>query len=124
MFGTVKVEIDEARHKTQPQDEVERIVWAYIDTAYNLMRVAAVRANLTELRIRLAEQGLTVPSDEEMFADLKASGDPEAPTTYLDLGPSRRDAALLLATAFEILADTAFEEMGEGFERAILGGGE
>lgn len=104
LTGTVEIRIDMTLHPGQqePVDPAERIAWAYMDTAYSLIRVGAVRAALEGLR----DKGDELPSDELLFSE------PDGPKTYLDLAPADDLAAYGLAQAYtrlENLALTLFD---------------
>lgn len=111
---TVEVKIDETVHERAPRDETEALIWATLDTAYNLLRETAVRLTLIEIREQGAEQGVAVESDEELFRECRESGDPEAPTSYMDLAPDNELAARGLYAAFGLLVDQAYEDARQG----------
>lgn len=117
MSDTFKVEFDQSLHpsvKPGDLDEPSLLAFAALDTAYNLLRDYAVRVTLATIRIEAAEQGQTLPSDEEMFRLAKESGVEGAPTSYRDLAPLVSQAAMALHEAFEYLVVTATEEAVEG----------
>lgn len=110
---TVTVEVDLPIHKRPPQDGYEKIAWAALDTAWNLLREYAVRAVLAEMRELAEEDGIPFPSDEELLS--REGG----PRTYLDMAVNPEDAGQALDAAFRILiAETVFA-LTEG-----IGGGE
>lgn len=117
MSHTVKVEFDQSLHpsvKPEELDEATRLAFVALDTAYNLLREYAVRVTLSAIREEAAEQGVTIPSDEELFQQARESGIEGVPTSYLDLAPVDTMAAMALNQAFELLATTAAEEAVEG----------
>lgn len=111
---TITVAVDPKLHSREPDGEAERLTWAFLDTTWNLMREYAVRVTLAEIRSQAAERGDTLPSDEELFKEARESGDPDAPTGYLDLAPENGLSAAGLAGAFEVLAEQAFRDAAEG----------
>ena len=117
MSDNVKVEFDQSLHpsvKFEELDESAKLAFAGMDTAYNLLRVTAVRVTLQSIRDEAAEQGQTLPSDEELFKAAKESGIEGAPTSYMDLAPAVTQAAMALHEAFEYLVVVAAEEAVEG----------
>lgn len=117
MSDTFKVEFDQSLHPSvKPEDleEPARLAFIGLDSAYNLLRETAVRVTLANIRMEAAEQGKTLPSDEELFQEARESGVEGAPTSYRDLAPSIRQAALALNEAFELLLLAATEEAVEG----------
>lgn len=112
--NAVPVEVDTERHTREPQDEGERISWAALDTTWNILREYAVRSVLQDIRDQAAEQGIELPTDEQLFEEGRKSGNPDAPTSYLDLAPNTRAAAEHLATAFGLLFDETMQDAGGG----------
>lgn len=112
----IELKYDPALHngKKRPSTPDEELIYPYLDTAYNLLREAAVRLVFQEIRDQGAEQGISVGTDEELFAESAASGVPGAPTTYMDLAPDNDMASLGFFTAFEVLAAQALEDASEG----------
>lgn len=111
---TFEVKVDPSLHTREPENEVERLNWAVLDTTWNLLREYAVRITLAEIR----EQYPDLPSDEKLFEEAKQtaeeSGDPEVPTSYADLAPVNKLAAAGLAGAFQVLQDDAFRDAAAG----------
>lgn len=115
--SSIKVEFDQSLHpsvKFEELDEPGKLAFAGMDTAYNLLREYAVRVTLATIRAEAAEQGQTLPSDEELFQAAKESGVEGAPTSYMDLAPVVTQAAMALHEAFEYLVVVATEEAIEG----------
>ena len=104
---TIPVEVVASMHKRPPQDEYERLSWAALDTAWNLLRETAIRLVLADVREQIAAHGGTFPSDEELFA--READNPDFPHSYLDMAPSPEDAGRALDTAFRILLVTSFD---------------
>ena len=129
---TFTLAIDPVLHDgREPESEVERVIWETLDTAWNVLRESAVRVTLLEIRAQLKEQGFEdMPSDEEMFELARQSGDPEAPTSYLDLAPRRGEgpavemAGQSLFTTFQLLADQAMLDASEALGFAMEERGE
>lgn len=129
---TFTLAIDPALHDgREPESEVQRITWETLDTVWNVLRESAVRLTLVEIRAQLKEQGFEqMPSDEAMFEAAKASGDPDAPKSYLDLAPQRGDGPAVelagqgLLGAFQLLADQAMVDASEGLGFAMEERGE
>lgn len=127
MSRTFTLAIDPELHDgREPESDVQRITWETLDTVWKILREASVRVTLTEIRAQLKEQGAPdLPSDEEMFRLNAESGDPEAPTTYLDLAPDRGDGPAVelagqgLLGAFQLLADQAMADAAEGLGFAM-----
>lgn len=124
---TITVAIDPELHDgEQPKSDRQRALWETLDTAWNLIREGAVRVTLADIREQLAEQGFTgMPSDEELFALGRESGDPEAPTSYLDLAPNRGDGEIVnmagegLFSVFSLLAEQAYTDAAAGLDLAV-----
>jgi hypothetical protein len=114
----VEVKLDPSLRAAQadpaPKTERAALAWPFLDTAYNLLREAAVRLALHEVRKQAAEQGFAMPGDEELFAQAKESGELFAPTSYMDLAPDDEMAALSFHGVFSILADKAMEDAVNG----------
>lgn len=123
---TIEVKVDPtARDGAQPKDEIERLTWEVLDTAYALLREYAVRVALVEVRSQLTEQGATeLPGDEELFKAARESGDPTAPKSYMDLAPDVELAAYALNTSLDLLARQALLDAAEGLGLAIEESGE
>lgn len=116
----IEVKVDVELHGgKEPKSESQRLTWEVLDTVWKLMREYSVRVTLAEIRDQLAERGETFPSDEELFKDARESGDPEAPTGYLDLAPSPELAGMGLQGAFDLLATEAFHDAAHGMGFAI-----
>lgn len=113
----VAVEFDPSMHPNTDYgslDEPSKLAFAVLDTSYKLLREYAVRVTLASVREQLAEQGQALESDEELFSQARESGNPEAPTGYLDLAPDVDLAALGLHGVFQLLVDTATADAVEG----------
>lgn len=123
---TIEVKVDTtARDGAQPKDEIERLTWEVLDTTYALLREYAVRVALVEVRSQLAAQGATdLPADEELFKAARESGDPTAPTGYMDLAPDVEMAAYALNTSLDLLARQALLDAAEGLGLGIEESGE
>ena len=116
---TIEVKVDEKLHSRNPEPGTEEISWSALDTAWNLLRETAVRLVLHDLRTQATEQGLDFPAtDEELFQAARDSGDPDAPTSYLDLAPDTEIAAMGLHSALQVLAQEASRECGQALRDA------
>lgn len=128
---TFTLAIDPELHDgREPESEVQRITWETLDTVWKVLREGAVRVTLAEIRAQLKEQGAPdLPSDEEMFRLAAESGDPDAPTSYLDLAPRRGDGPAVelaghsLLGVLQLLTDQAMADASEGFGFAMEGPG-
>ncbi len=111
---TITVEIDPERGTGVPSDNVEAEVRAAVDTAWKLLRESAVRATMIALREEMAEQGIVVPTDEELFSQSSSTG---GPASYLELAPDNPQALFHLNAAVRILVTQAAvdAEAGLGF---------
>lgn len=79
----------------EPANAVEASIWAYLDTAYNVLREGAAVAVLDGLRADAKAAGYDFPSDEELLA--------ETGLTYHSLGAQSPTVGLVLAKAFSML---------------------
>lgn len=111
----VVVELDPKYHPHDPEDATEALVWAALDTAWNILGEAAVKSILLQIREQSAELGFEMPPDDEIFRLASEDGDPDAPTCYRDLIPESVVAANLIGRAFQILVDLAGNGAAEGF---------
>lgn len=114
----VSVELNSASHKAEPEGEVERLTWAVLDTTWRLLREYAVRTVFAEMHQMAEQQGVELDSDEEIFRQLKESGDPEAPTSYFDLSVECPVAATALSNLFLHLEEETRELATNGFDAA------
>ena len=115
MSRTVTVEIDSELHGgKEPKDEVQRLTWEILDTAWNLLREGAVRVTIAELKAQFTEQGVEFNDADEIFAKNADSDDPGDAKSYMDLALQKGDgmatelAEMGLASAFEVLAQQTF----------------
>jgi len=122
--GFVHVGIDPELHQREPESEAQRITWAALDTAWNLLRETAVRLALLELREQLTAQGFTdMPTDEDLFELAREEG--EGATSYLDLAPQLGDDELVDIAGegpyqvLEVLHEVAFAQASEGLGLAL-----
>lgn len=118
--GYVEVKLDPSlrdRQDPEPTDEVEKIAWPLLDTAYNLVRVAAVRTVLQTIRDESRAAGVELESDEKLFQQAKESGAPGAPTTYLELAPDSELAASAFYGVYSLLTTMSAEDAEEGLGR-------
>lgn len=124
---TIAVRIDSEFHGgKEPRDEVERLIWEILDTAWNLLREGAVRVTIAELNSQLSENGVEFRLDpEQIFAE--NADNPDAPRSYMDLAPQKGDgesvelAGMSLQAAFELLAQQTFADAASGMGLAIGG---
>lgn len=103
-----------AKADPTPPTATEALIWPYLDTAYNLLREAAVRLVLHEIRQQAAEQGQTVEPDEELFRQARESGVEGAPTSYMDLAPDGELPAMSFHGVFGLLVDMAAADAEQG----------
>ena len=116
---TIEVKLDPSIHGRAPEGAQEEISWAALDTAWNLLRETAVQLTLQSMREQAAEQGIDFPAtDDELFQEARDSGDPDAPTTYLDLAPENEMAAMGLHSVLQVLVQDAFKDAQNGLNDA------
>lgn len=127
MPRTITVAIDPSMHDRPPESQAQSITWETLDTAWNLLREAATRLALLELREQLTAQGFTdMPTDEELFELAREEG--EGATSYLDLAPQFGDDAqveLAGSSLYRILGalhQVAFDQASEGLGMALAEG--
>ena len=114
---TIEVKVDLENHNRAPAPGMEELTWKYLDTAWNLLRDAAVELTLQSMREQAAEQGIDFPStDEELFQRAKDSGDPGAPTSYRQLAPSSEIAAQGLHAILQVLVNQSGQDAQEGLQ--------
>lgn len=110
---TVKIEIDPDLHHREPVDDRERMVWATLDTAWNLLREQALHMTIKAVRDSVKMAGGNPPSDEEIFESLR--GRPDAPQSYREMAPTSPSAQAMLSAVFQTLlqeaVNTAFESI-------------
>lgn len=112
-------ELRDALADPAPKTDEEKVVWPLLDTAYQLVREAAVRAVFVEVRRQAAEQGITLGTDEELIA---ASSDVEgAPENVMDLAPDSATIASTFHAVFEGLFELALRDAITGLNRAKAG---
>lgn len=111
---TVTVSVDPKMHTRVPSNPGQEIVWAYLDTAYNLLREAAVRLTIQDMRDSAAELGLPFPeTDQEVFESMAAQGakyDIEPPKNYLDLATHSDAVTTALDLGFNVLVEQVRDE--------------
>lgn len=119
----VKIQVDGQLNPGQvPENDHEAHTWALLDTAYNLLRVGIVKVLIAELREHLVEQGANaLPTDEQIFEAIRASGDPDGPTSYKDLAPDTHLARMGLKGVFGVLLDEASAMVEEGLAGVVEG---
>ena len=114
---TVTVSVDPKMHTRAPSNPAQEIVWAYLDTAYNLLREAAVRLTIQDMRDSAAELSLPFPeTDQEVFDAMAAQGakfDIEPPKEYLDLATHSEAVTTAMELGFKILVQQVREEAME-----------
>lgn len=128
MSRTIEVKISAELHgDKEPGSEIQRLQWEALDTAWDLLRETAVKVVLIALREQAAEQGATLRTDEEMFAEARAMVErgEQAATSYLELAPQAGDPNPLVNLAgqgldgvFHMLVDAAAQMAQEGLEVA------
>ncbi len=110
----VTVAVDPSIHTRTPDAGGQAIVWAYLDTAYNLLREAAVRLTIQDMRDSAAELGLPFPAtDDEVFKSMAVQGekfDIEPPKTYLDLATHSDEVVTALDLSFKVLVQQVRDE--------------
>jgi hypothetical protein len=108
-------------------NELERLAFSAMDTVWHILNEYAVRVTLQELREAAEESGVTdFPSDDQLFADAIASGEEDAPKSYVDLYPGNLHDRLALSGLFAGLLIAAGEAAGQAaddieFEDIIAG---
>lgn len=118
---TFTVEINQKMHPGGvPEDEAQRIIWETLDTAWMVLAEQAVRLALHRMREVFTEAGDEFPSDEQIFADAQASGDPDAPAGYADLAVADQTAAAALEAAFHQLAESTLRAAADAFGVQIV----
>lgn len=121
---TVEVKINPAYHERAPLSLQEDLSWPALDTAWSLIREAAARVALQQIREALPD-GVTMASDEELVESL----DQDCPCgrekhAILDLSPDSLEGAMGIAAAFgsqvelvrSVLEQLATTENPEGDE--------
>lgn len=122
MTRVIPVEIDASMHEGQPEDAQAAVVWAALDTAYNLLRDTAVEVVLMDIRKQAAEQGHNVPEDVLLFMN---SGLGESGIKgYRDLAPDHPLAAEGIMRVFEVLHKVCSQEAQAGINQAKEEGSE
>lgn len=109
-------------HARQPHDRTEEIVWGVLDNVYNLLREAAVRLVVQELRETYAEMGVPYPSTDEetlkmMAANAEAAG-AGALESFLDLAPHSRHVIEALDLSLRVLVTETRERLDEALDKA------
>lgn len=112
--------IDPSMHSRTPENRTEEIVWAHLDTAYNLIREGAVRLLLEDMRSSAVEVGIPFPeTDEELFKQMgetAAELGEKGPENHLDLAPHSDAFAAALDLMFRTFYAEAREEALEAME--------
>lgn len=113
-FGSIEIKIDLEMHPDQeaPTTEARRIEWAYLDTAYKLVRIAAVRTIFADVREQLVEAGLPPRTDKEMLAGAGEGVD------YIDLAADVDLAQGFLAYCFATIGQETARHAKNGLEMA------
>lgn len=118
MTRTVEIklhpELRAAMADPTPKTDEDKVVWPLLDTAYQLVREAAVRAVFVEIRKQAAEQGVTLGTDEELIQQSLDSGVEGAPKTVMDLAPDHPMVADAFHSAFEGLFALAMQDAVQG----------
>lgn len=106
---TVKIELDPTLHRGDVElDDIEKEMWAGVDTAFNIMRETAIRVVLKGLREKAEGEGVQYPSDEEIFAS-PVEG---APRNYREMAPTGcAEVRSLHSAVFEHLLQEATEDI-------------
>lgn len=103
----IRIEIDETVHPDPPEDEVERITWAHLDTALNVMRAGVARLVLLSARESAKAAGEEFPGEEELLKAITEEG--ERPARIHDLGISCESVAIALMSTWEHMLNETFE---------------
>lgn len=94
-----------------PQTDIDKATWPLLDTAYQLLREAAVRAAFVEISRQAAEQGIEwSPSPEEHLADV-----PEL-ESIMDLAPDDGNVAGVFHGLFEAFFSMAMLDAQAGLD--------
>lgn len=107
-------ELRQASEDPTPKTDEDKAVWPLLDTAYQLVREAAVRAVFVEIRKQAAEQGVTLGDDDTLIRESRESGVEGAPTSVMDLAPDHPAIAGLFHQVFEGLFELAMLDAVEG----------
>lgn len=111
-------ELRSAMEDPAPKTDEDKAVWPLLDTAYQLVREAAVRAVFVEIRKQAAQQGVTLGTDEELIEQSLASGVEGAPKSVMDLAPDHPMVADAFHSAFEGLFELAMADAVAGLNQA------
>lgn len=112
MTESIEVKVDPSMHDREPADEVERALWAGMDTAWNLIRTTAIRSVAEQVRKNLIEDGGDPPPADEVFA--RFEGDPEGPHAWIDMAPTGcPDARQAYRTLFQHMLFEAQDDLQE-----------
>lgn len=117
-------ELRDALADPAPKTDEEKVVWPLLDTAYQLVREAAVRAVFVEVRRQAAEQGITLGTDETLIRESQESGVEGAPRSVMDLAPDSATIASTFHAVFEGLFELALRDAITGLNDATTGPGE
>lgn len=117
-FGSIEIKIDMSMHdgQTEPTSADKRIEWAYLDTAYKLIRIAAVRVIFEDTREQLVEAGLPPRTDEELLQG--AADEDQEKAEYLDLAADEDVACAMLAMAYSHISSATADMARKGLEMA------
>lgn len=113
---TITVAVDPKLHIREPGSESERLVWAALDTAWNLLREYAVRVTIQDIREANPDSGFPA-TDQELFDSAHPLG---GPANHLELAPELGDspqvnlAVMGLAEAFDAVCSQARSDAALG----------
>lgn len=109
-FGSIEIRYDMEMHPDQeePSSRAGRIEWAYLDTAYKLIRIASVREIFEGVRQQLTEAGLSSRTDEEILAGAGEG------VTYIDLAANDDLACGFVALAYSQIRSATAQHAGNG----------
>lgn len=112
----IEVRINPKLHPGQtPEDELQRLVWEALDTAWGLLSEYATRMAIVHIREGLKEQGIGFLTDEELFAGAAESDNPDVPKSYADMIIGDPLAGEALEAAFERMQDVALTSAAGAF---------
>ena len=97
---TVEIKINPAYHDRAPENVQEDLSWPVLDTVWDMIREAAAKVALQQIRESLPDNA-TMPTDEEILDSL----DRDCPCgrtkhTMLDLSPDSLEGSMGVAAAF------------------------
>lgn len=119
---TITVGIDPSMHPGgESTNEYQKLLWAALDTAWNLLSEYAVRITLVQIREAMHAQGHEFPDEAGLFEQAVATGDPNAPRSYDDLKEGDYVAAEMLTAMFDRLIESTMRAASGGMGFTLVG---